>query len=73
MQTLGQRLGGMFYAAQSEPKPGYPEFRRVVRSKGLSYKLAGDGYIELSNGECVPHYGCWIETAERVAKEEWAQ
>lgn len=72
MQTIGQRLGSIFGATQSAPKPGYAKFRSVAQAKGLTYKIANDGYIEFSNGECIPHYGCWIETAERLDREEWA-
>lgn len=58
-------------AKQRIADPGYRRFRKLVKAHNLSYKVAGDGFIEIApcsalpRGLTTPHYG-WDETADRV-------
>lgn len=63
---LGQLLD---YGSSPKPKRKadhqYAEFRKECKRLGLTYKIAHDGYIELSNGGFFPHYD-WSESLRRL-------
>lgn len=56
-------------ARKPKPKPkdneDYRAFRAYCKERGLTYKLAGDRYIDFSDGIAFPFYGCWNEALER--------
>jgi hypothetical protein len=65
---LGRMLGKMFKPVLVRPPddPYYKKFRLAVKKDGLTYRIdSSDGFIELSDGRCFPHYGDWHETLER--------
>jgi hypothetical protein len=63
MKTLQQQLGKLFSqpAKRKAVDSDYSKFRKVCKTLGLTYKIAGDGYIELSNGRSFAHY-TWDES-----------
>lgn len=64
MHHLTQALAGYFKApAPRKPTdPAYAEFRAYCSERGLTYKIARDGFIEFSDGMMFGHYGDWAET-----------
>ena len=63
MKELQKRLGKLFEARDKAKKDyrAYNKFRADCKKLGLTYKIAGDGYIELDNGRSFPHY-TWEES-----------
>jgi hypothetical protein len=73
--TLGKKLSAYFSPEAPVAKrnqQAYRRFLRVVSAAGLSYNIAKDGFIELSNKQSVPFYGDWNEVADRIESSEWA-
>jgi hypothetical protein len=63
MQLLNQALNSYFKpTTRKAADPAYAEFRAYCKAKGLTYKIARDGYIEFSDGVTFGHYGDWAET-----------
>lgn len=64
MKALAASLTRLFHApAPRKPAdPAYAEFRAYCNAKGLTYKVARDGFIEFSDGVVFGHYGDWAET-----------
>lgn len=65
MQTSLSRAFGCYFKPPAERKaadPAYAEFRAYCKTKGLTYKVARDGFIEFSDGVVFGHYGDWAET-----------
>jgi hypothetical protein len=71
MQMLTSSLRRMFKPASTRSKadPAYAAFRAYCRGRGLTYKVARDGFIEFSDGVCFGHYGDWAETLSRHMSE----
>jgi hypothetical protein len=57
-------LSTYFQPAKARPPadPAYAEFRNYCKARGITYKVARDGFIEFSDGVCFGHYGDWAET-----------
>ena len=49
-------------AARKPADPSYAVFRDYCKRRGITYKLARDGFIEFSDGVAFAHYGDWAET-----------
>jgi len=64
MRQLSNALSSYFKAPapRKAADPAYAEFRAYCKDKGLTYKVARDGYIEFSDGVMFGHYGDWAET-----------
>ena len=64
MHLLNNALNGYFKtpAPRKVADSAYAEFRAYCKGKGLTYKVARDGYIEFSDGVVFGHYGDWAET-----------
>ena len=65
MRQLSRELSRMFtpQAARKPSNASYAAFRAEVTARGLTYRIAGDGYIEFSDGrEPIAHHGDWAET-----------
>lgn len=67
MRIMQQALGRLFkpQAGRKPADPHYAKFRAYCKGKGLTYKVARDGYIEFSDGAVFGHYGDWSETQAR--------
>ena len=64
MRQLQSSLNAYFKApaARKPADPAYAEFRAYCKKRGITYKVARDGFIEFSDGVCFGHYGDWSET-----------
>ncbi|MCH9834674.1 hypothetical protein K0U83_03385 [bacterium] len=64
MKQLNSALTAYFKpAAKRKPAdPTYATFRTYCKARGVTYKVARDGFIEFSDGACFAHYGDWAET-----------
>lgn len=64
MHYLNSALNSLFKAPKPRKPadPAYAKFRAYCKDKGLTYKVARDGYIEFSDGVVFGHYGDWSET-----------
>lgn len=65
MKYLRRELSAIFAApAPRKPSnPSYAAFRVEVAARGLTYRIADDGFIEFSDKrEPIAHYGDWAET-----------
>ncbi len=72
LPMLQKLLGDLLnYGDSPKPRkkadPDYAKFRKECKRLGLTYKIAHDGYIELSNGGFFPHYN-WGESLYRLHK-----
>ena len=61
MHILSQALTG-YFKPKSERDPSYATFRQEMKKRGITYKIARDGYAEFSDGIVCGHYGNWAET-----------
>lgn len=63
MNLLQHQLNKLFsQPTKRQPaNSNYAKFRADCKKLGLTYKIAGDGFIELSNGRNFPHY-TWEES-----------
>lgn len=71
MKQLQQQLTKLFTAPVQKQSidPDYRKFRSECKRQGLTYKIAGDGFIELSNGRNFPHYN-WGESLATLNNPE---
>jgi hypothetical protein len=67
-KLLGELLDlGESPKSKRKADSSYAKFRKECQRLGLTYKVANDGYIELSNGGFFPHYN-WVESLCRLEK-----
>jgi hypothetical protein len=64
MNSLSRTLNAYFKpeAPRRQKDPHYAAFRAYCKTKGITYKVARDGFIEFSDGVVFAHYGDWAET-----------
>ena len=80
LRTLEASLGALFGLGKARPAkaakrvadPAYARLRALVKSRGVTYRIARDGYIEFSDGVCFGHYGDWQETLAGYLEAEAA-
>ncbi len=71
MKKLQQMLNQVFAPPprRREPDPTYRTFRAQLKKLGVTYRIAGDSYIEFSDGIAFGHYGDWEENLVRYLDE----
>lgn len=68
MRQLNATLSRLFSPPKQQAKkqPEYAAFRAECKRLGVTYKIARDGYIELSDGRAFTYYGDWFEALEKL-------